>query len=1065
MNEDHKNPIKWGWNTLVDDIKTLHIPDFQFKLEKELEEEFIHRLVNKNGYERLSINKGYELQDNLRIQLQRLNHVQFNDREWEEFLKKHILNNQDNVSGIDRIERFQTQKVFDFTFEDGTTKNIQIVDIYEPNNNILQVCNQLQTKNDDSGIKHIYDVIILLNGLPVVHVELKNSGISIQEAFNQINNGYKRDYYRNADAQLMQYIQLFVISNGDTTKYFANNRFQKGDMYQNFEFTYFWSDFKNNKIEKLSEFTETFFNKQTIISLLTRYCTFKINKNTKTTLDKKSLLVMRPYQIAATEKIVQKVIETTDKYLEDPLKRSGYIWHTTGSGKTLTSFKTSVILADNNLVDKVIFIVDRKDLDQQIAKSYNEFAPGTTNTINSTTALKNNLENPNRKIIVTTIQKMSRFIKKEPDHEVFKKHVALIFDECHRSQFGEMHKSIKQHFTNYHLFGFTGTPIFANDAKNVQIRNNEYNFATSTKMATGDIFGDILHTYTIIEAIKDNNVLPFKTYFHNDFGVLANNDDLGNAVGIDKEKVLQDPVRIKTIAENILDNYWTLTGRKYELKSSIGLKCNGILATDSIEIAKQYYRTFKELLKDRDESKQLKIGIIFSEGKYDDNRSEPEELEDRESIEENELVFTDVNKTFLQTAVDDFNKHFNTNFNIENQQEFQAYYSSVAEHMKDASLDLLIVVNMFLTGFDAPCINTLFVDKTLVKHNLIQAFSRTNRLYDPTIKPYGNVVCYAHNLKQEFDKALTIYSVNNESLAEIKDKVQVKAFSEYKAEYDELLKQLKAEYPASNISGWDTEDKNIKFTKLFNQFLVCKNMLSQSIEWNETEDLLNEDEFLKWIGHYEDFRKVWNSQLQKSNDPSDQKAYINEQLDFKLQLVSKNYVSVDYIMNLLASFSEKNNPTNKNEELINKYLNLCPDLNNHKDLRELIFKFYFDYQNANFNEDYLSLLDDKFSKKKYDDFDQIVKSYGLDWTRLARKLNDVIEGGSTININDVDKFYKNTDKRMMIFNFKENKAKNLQVYNALCEYCNKYKSEWIQMHTQKLPLTPVIENQSVEANA
>lgn len=1055
MNENNKSPVKWGWNTLVEDIKSLNIADFEYQNEKELENAFISRLQSI-GYEYIPLKSGADLQNNLKTQIEKLNQITFTDDEWESFLNTNILPREDNVSGVDRIERFQKQKVFDFTFKNGFTKNIKIVDIYEPHNNYLQVCNQLRTKSDDDSSCRIFDVVILLNGLPVVHIELKNSGISLETAFNQINNVYKRNYFNHSDIALMQYTQLFVISNGVSTKYFANNRYRKDDVYQDFAFTYFWSDFKNTKIEKLSELTETFFKKETLIAILNRYCTFRLAVSSdNSSIDKKSFLVMRPYQIAATEQIVKKVIDTTDIYLNAPLKRGGYIWHTTGSGKTLTSFKSSVILADNNLVDKVFFVVDRKDLDQQTIKEYNAFAPNTTDAIRSTTALTKAIENDNRKIIVTTIQKLNKFILRYDDHPIFNKHVALIFDECHRTQFGDMQRNIKSHFKNYHLFGFTGTPIFAEDAKSIQIQDQEHGISTSSKLATGDIFGNVLHTYTIIEAINDNNVLPFRTYFYNDFLIRDNSNDDGPSIkakNIDKKAILEDKDRIYKIVENILNNYWTLTSRKKEAAVDKGLKCNAILATDSINVAKIYYQTFKEQLKQRDESKQLKIALIFTEPKdYSDTRDEADELEDRESIED--IKLNPENQTFLQLAVNDYNKTFKTNFNVENSDEFQAYYSDVAKNMKLAELDLLIVVNMFLTGFDAKCINTLFVDKTLVKHNLIQAFSRTNRIYKSSIKECGNIVCYAHNLKEEFDNALRIYSVNtSDSLQDVKDKVQIKDFQDYFGEYQKLLQELKENYPANNISAWQNQDNDINFTKLFGKFLSCKNMLSQCIEWDDDHisDPLCEDDYLKWIKHYKDFKQSWTNQIQAA-DAQNNPVYINEQLDFKLELVEQNFVSVDYIMNLLASFhTKKYNPESARNEF-NKYLTLCPSIDNYPDIRELIMDFYLKYQNTSFDKAYWSLnkLDDDLNQKKLKDFHELVAQYKLKENQTAKKINSVIEGNSIWNKNDIDDYLVETDD-FDIFACHDNTNKN-EVYKALCHYCEKYRDEWFQFHTQPLP--------------
>lgn len=704
-----------------------------YQSEAELEKEFI-RLLTEQGYTYLNIHKEADLIANLRERLEELNNIKFTDSEWQQFFTTAIANPNDKIE--DKTQTIQEDYVKVLKREDGTSKNIRLIDKKNVHNNRLQVLNQYENgKAEGAKYNNRYDVTVLVNGLPLVHIELKRRGVPIREAFNQIER-YQRDSFW-AGCGLFEYVQIFVISNGTLTKYYSNTtrintikdavsgKTKKSKTSNSFEFTSYWADANNKVIPDLVDFAKTFFAKHTLLNIITRYCIFT---------SEKMLMVMRPYQITATERILNR-IEIAHNYKKyGNVAGGGFIWHTTGSGKTLTSFKTARLASQLDFVDKVLFVVDRKDLDYQTMKEYDRFEKGAANSNTSTAILKKQLENPNAKIIITTIQKLANFIKRNQQHDVYNKEIVIIFDECHRSQFGDMHTDIIKHFKKYYLFGFTGTPIFA---KNAGARKN------AQLMTTEQAFGDKLHTYTIVDAINDKNVLPFRVDF---IKTMALEEDIKDedVWGIDREKPMMAPERISLVTKYILNNFDRKTYRgdkTYVFNALTNIKdvasagrqeveeikrkqrlsgFNSIFAVASVPMAKLYYQEFKKQMAE-DPSKSLKIATIFS---YGANEEEADGVIDDENSEDTSALDQN-SRDFLEDAIRDYNVMFHTNYDTSSD-KFQNYYKDVSLRMKNKELDLLIVVNMFLTGFDATTLNTLWVDKNLKMHGLIQAFSRTN---------------------------------------------------------------------------------------------------------------------------------------------------------------------------------------------------------------------------------------------------------------------------------------------------------------------------------------------------
>lgn len=907
----------------------------KYQSEAELEREFIRQLTSQ-GYEYISVHNEASLIENLRKQLELLNDFTFTDSEWDRFFTECIANTNEGI--VEKTRKIQDDHIQILKREDGTTKNIYLLDKKNIHNNRLQVINQYE----EAGGKHEtrYDVTILVNGLPLVHVELKRRGVAIREAFNQIKR-YQRDSFW-ASSGLFEYVQIFVISNGTHTKYYSNTTRNAHIKEQNsserrrskktsnsFEFTSFWADANNKIIPDLVDFTKTFFAKHTLLNILTKYCIFT---------SEDLLLVMRPYQIAAAERILSRIVVSTNYKKMGTTAAGGYIWHTTGSGKTLTSFKTAQLASALPYIDKVLFVVDRKDLDYQTMKEYDRFEKGAANGNTSTRVLQRQLEdrdekgNPHEyKIIVTTIQKLDIFIRKNKQHDIYKKHVVLIFDECHRSQFGEMHQAITKSFKNYHIFGFTGTPIFAANASsggNPLLRTTE------------QAFGEKLHTYTIVDAINDGNVLPFRIDFINTIKMPDYVNDK-KVYSIDREKALADPQRISEIVSYVLEHfdqktkrnsYYTFSAKweeadKHNPKKMIEKRetrrvagFNSIFAAASIPMAIRYYNEFKKQIAEK--NRNLTIATIFS---FSANEEEPDGLLPEEDFNMENLDQS--SRDFLDAAIRDYNSTFSTNYDTSSD-KFQNYYKDLSLRVKNREIDILIVVNMFLTGFDATTLNTLWVDKNLRQHGLIQAFSRTNRILN-SVKTYGNIVCF-RDLKEETDKAIALFG--NKDAGGI---VLLKTFDEYYKGYDEkgehkpgyaeLIATLTTQYPLGQpILGEEAEKE---FIRLYGAILRLRNILT-SFDDFEGKEILSERDF-------QDYQSIYIDLYQEYRKGADgDKETINDDIVFEIELVKQIEVNIDYILMLVAKYQQSNCKDKTILTTIDKAINSSIELRSKKELIE-----------------------------------------------------------------------------------------------------------------------------------
>ena len=851
-----------------------------YQSEAALEQEFI-RLLQGQGYEYLSIHSEGELIANLRRQLELLNHYSFTDSEWDRFFKTSIAGANDGI--LEKTRRIQTDHVQVLRQDSGTSKNIYLLDKKHIHNNRLQVINQYE----ESAGRHDtrYDVTILVNGLPLVHVELTRRGVAIREAFNQIKR-YQRDSFWAASG-LYEYVQIFVISNGTNTKYYSNttrnshikeqneNRNKSKKTSNSFEFTSFWADGNNKVIADLVDFTKTFFSKHTLLNILTRYCIFT---------SEDLLMVMRPYQIAATERILNRIEVSSNYKKGGTIEAGGYIWHTTGSGKTLTSFKTAQLASQLPYIDKVLFVVDRKDLDYQTMKEYDRFEKGAANSNANTAVLQKQMEDPGAKIIITTIQKLDIFVRKNKGHAVFGKHIVIIFDECHRSQFGDMHKAIAKAFKNYHLFGFTGTPIFAVNAgagKNPDLRT------------TQQAFGDKLHTYTIVDAINDGNVLPFRIDY---VGAAREKEDIKDAQvrAIDIEKAMGAPERIREIVSYTLEHFDQKTKRNsfYSLKGQRVAGFNSIFAVSSIPMAMKYYVEFKRQLEET--KRDLTIATIYS---YAANGEDPEDGLLEEGFETDGLDQSA--RDFLEAAIQDYNRAFSTNFDTSSD-KFQNYYKDLSMRVKNREVDILIVVNMFLTGFDATTLNTLWVDKNLKMHGLIQAYSRTNRILN-SVKTFGNIVCF-RNLQKATDEAIALFGDREASGI-----VLLKDYDSYYFGYDEgeksvpgytdLIDELTEKFPLGQpIMG---EENQKDFIRLYGKILRLKNILSTFDRFSGNE-LLSDRQF-------QDYQSVYLDLYQEYRPKNDgDKENINDDIEFEMELIRQVEINIDYILMLVAQYHQSN---------------------------------------------------------------------------------------------------------------------------------------------------------------
>ena len=875
-----------------------HEPSVAYQSEASLEREFIQDLANQ-GYEyRPDISTPEALLANVRMQIQELNDVEFSDKEWLRFVEEYLDKPGDTL--IDKTRKIHDNHIYDFVFDDGHIKNIYIADKQNIARNKVQVINQFEQTGTQANR---YDVTILVNGLPLVHVELKKRGVAVHEAFNQIHRYSKESF--NSENSLFKYIQVFVISNGTDSRYFANTVERNKN---SFDFTMNWANAKNTAIKDLKDFTETFFQKNTLLNVIFTYSVFDTNN---------TLLVMRPYQIAATERMLWKIRSAYQAKKWSTTEGGGYVWHTTGSGKTLTSFKAARLATQLDFIDKVFFVVDRKDLDYQTMKEYQRFSPDSVNGSESTAGLKRNIEKDDNRIIVTTIQKLNNLMKSEDNLPVYQKQVVFIFDECHRSQFGEAQKQLRKKFKKYYQFGFTGTPIFPENA-----------YGSET---TVDVFGRELHSYVITDAIRDEKVLKFKVDY-NDVrprfkDIETEQDELELSTAENKQALLH-PVRITEISQYILQNFRIKTHRNQG--DSKGF--NAMFAVSSVDAAKCYYDELNRL--QRKSEKPLKIATIFSFA-VNEEQSAIGEIPD-ENFEPSAMDLSA--KEFLTKAIDDYNALFGTSYGIDGK-EFQNYYRDLAKRVKTKEVDLVIVVGMFLTGFDAPTLNTLFVDKNLRYHGLIQAFSRTNRIYDAT-KTFGNIVTFRDLEKYTID-AIKLFG--DESTANV---VLEKSYREYlegfkdiasgeaKKGYVEIVKELNGKFPDTDKIVTEQDKKD--FVKLFGEYLRVENILQNYDEFTalkafQTVDINNPEEVEAFKGEYfvtdEDIARMQKIEIPSDRMIQDYKSTYNDIRDwlrrekegkqpenskinwddvvFEVDLLKSQEINLDYILELIFENNKK----------------------------------------------------------------------------------------------------------------------------------------------------------------
>ena len=883
-----------------------------YQSEADLEKNFIEDL-QEQGYEYLTIKTEDELVENLKKQIEKLNHITFSETEWLRFYGHNLAN--DNEGIVEKTFTIQSDYIKVLPRDDGSTKNIYLIDKKNIHNNYLQLINQFTPERGRYANR--YDVTILVNGLPLVHCELKRRGVDIREAFNQIRR-YNRDSFWAGEG-LFQFIQIFIISNGTNTKYFSNTTREASIKEQtskkgsgkktsnSFEFTSYWADANNKIINDLEDFTRTFLAKHTILNILTKYCVFDTNN---------TLLVMRPYQIAATERILNKILISSNYHKEGTIEAGGFVWHTTGSGKTLTSFKTAILASQMDCIDKVLFVVDRKDLDYQTMKEYDRFQKDAANSNKSVAILKKQLEDDNCKIIITTIQKLGIFIKKNKGHPIFQSHIVLIFDECHRSQFGELHKDIVKSFKKFHLFGFTGTPIF---------QKNAGANGTGGIRTTDQAFGEKLHTYTIVDAINDHNVLPFRIDYIKTIRMKNGVKDK-NVAGIDKENALSSPERISAVVSYIIEHFDQKTKRNthggvYEFKALTNIAesakakdrgsvkeqkelkhisgFNSMFCVQSIETAIKYYAEFKKQIEENPAC-GLKVGMIYSFGA---NEAEDENgfVDDENSDDTTGLDV--VSRDYLESAIKDYNAMFHTDYDTSSD-KFQNYYKDISLRMKNKELDILIVVNMFLTGFDATTLNTLWVDKNLKMHGLIQAYSRTNRILN-SIKTFGNIVCF-RDLSEKTDEAIALFGDKN-----AKGTILLRSFDDYyngftdekdkyHKGYTELVDELLTKFPLDGFkNNVITQEAKKEFVMLYGAILRMRNILT-TFDQFDGDTLLEINDLQDYQSHYIDIHDEIRP------DEKAEKENINDDVVFEMELIKQVDINIDYILMLVAKYHDSN---------------------------------------------------------------------------------------------------------------------------------------------------------------
>lgn len=940
-----------------------------YQSEAALEQAFI-KMLGEQGYEYVTIHDEAALIANLRKQLELLNGYAFTDKEWQGFFKDKIANSNDGI--VQKTQKIQEDNIQNLTREDGSTQNITLIDKKNIHNNRLQVINQYEEAKGKHPTR--YDVTVLVNGLPLVHVELKKRGVKLKEAFNQIDRYQRESFW--AGCKLYEYVQVFVISNGTHTKYYSNTtrfshiqereasgRKSSKKTSNSFEFTSFWADGNNRVIADLVDFTKTFFAKHTILNILTKYCVFT---------SENLLLVMRPYQIVATERILNRIEIATNYKKTGRVEAGGYIWHTTGSGKTLTSFKTAQLATGLPYVDKVLFVVDRKDLDYQTIKEYERFEKGAANGNKSTKVLQRQLENRDEKgnphdyrIIVTTIQKLDVFITKNKNHPIYDSHVVIVFDECHRSQFGQMHTNIIRHFKNYHIFGFTGTPIFSVNAGkggNPELRT------------TQQAFGDKLHTYTIVDAINDGNVLPFRIDY---IDTVQKKEGVGDkqVTAIDTEEALGTPKRISEVVKYILEHFDQKTNRNvyYDLKGKRVNGFNSMFAVSSIPMCKKYYLELKKQIEEQ--NRNLTIATIFS---FAANEEETADgiLED-ESFDTENLDKTA--KEFLDFAIDEYNQKFKTNYGTESK-GFQDYYKDLSQRVKDREVDLLLVVNMFLTGFDATTLNTLWVDKNLKMHGLIQAFSRTNRILN-SVKTFGNIVCF-RNLEKETNDAIALFGDKDANGV-----VLLKSYEDYYDGYDEdgkhysgykeRIEELLSHFPLGEPIIGEKNEKD--FIVLFGNILRLRNILT-AFDKFEGHEIIAPIDLQDYTGTYHDLHEKYKPR-------PGEKDSIVEDVVFEMELVKQVEVNIDYILMLVARYHDSNCKDKEILVSIDKAIKSSLQLRSKK---ELIDNFIATINmGTDVNADWIKFV----KKQKEMDMQQIIKEQKLKPEEAEKFINNAFRDG------------------------------------------------------------------------
>lgn len=989
-------------STVVAEYKSEYKREKSYQSEDELEKAFI-KLLEQQAYSYLPITTDKDLVDNLRLQLEKLNDYQFTEKEWKSFFESKIANPNSNIEEKTRL--IQEDYIQALDCEDGSLRNIYLIDKKNIHNNQLQVINQYET--DEGKRANRYDVTVLVNGLPMVHIELKKRGVSLQEAFNQIDRYTRESFW--AGSGLYEYIQLFIISNGTLTKYYSNTtRYthikekekqgsKKSKTSNSYEFTSWWADGSNKPILDLMDFGKTFFAKHSILQILTKYCVFTSDK---------LLLVMRPYQIVATERILAK-INTSNNYKRfGSIDAGGFVWHTTGSGKTLTSFKTAQLASKLDFIEKVIFVVDRKDLDYQTMKEYDKFEKGAANSNTNTAVLKKQLDDPNAKIIITTIQKLSILIKKQKSHSAYGKPIVFIFDECHRSQFGDMHEAITKTFKKYFLFGFTGTPIFAKNSSS----GGKAHLKTTVQAFGCYVHGDpnncpqenhqsAIHTYTVVDAIADKNVLPFRVDY---IRTMKEKDDITEQQvrDIDREKALLSPVRLTNTVEYILKHFDQKTSRNTkpyymttlanvhevasardrnkieEIKEKIRRNgFNSIFAVSSIAAAKLYYQEFKRQQKELPELRKLKIATIFSFGQND---AEEDGVEDENSESTDGLSASD--RDFLDNAIRDYNVDFKTTYDT-SPDKFQNYYKDVSLRMKNREIDLLIVVNMFLTGFDATTLNTLWVDKNLRMHGLLQAFSRTNRILN-SIKTFGNIICF-RNLEEATNQSLALFG--NKEAGGI---VLLKTFDEYYHGYNdgkkeiigyfELVNELLEKFPIGiAIIG---EEAKKEFIRLYGAILKLLNILKSFDEF-EGKEILSDRDFQDYHSMYIELYNEFRTQ------GGGDRENVNDDIVFEMELIKQVEINIDYILMLIRKYHESHLKDKEMVVNISKAIDSSVDLRNKK---ELIEKFVASLTpSSNVDDEWINYVDEE----KKAELNRIISDENLKEEETKTFINNSFKNG------------------------------------------------------------------------